>query len=157
MQNEQNGQAAQGDGQNEHAQDASAPSQGGEGEGYTPARDTSGRFLPGYSGNPRGKPKGAISFRTRFRRTVRENPDIMEDLLRRTILDGSMDAKVALQLAQWHDGENPDAFDKEQELASMEASRKPEDVLGACLAALRTAGLHEVADRLQGGLDGESK
>ena len=68
MQNEQNGQAAQDDGRNEQARDADAPSQGGEGEGYTPARDTSGRFLPGYSGNPRGKPKGAISFRTRFRR-----------------------------------------------------------------------------------------
>jgi len=154
MEHDQNGQVGQNDSDSGALREAGARSQGGEGEGYTPPRDTSGRFLPGYSGNPHGRPKGSISFRTRFRRSVRENPDIMEDLLRRTIMDGSLDAKVALQLAQWHDGDNPDAFDKEQELASMEASRSPEDVLGACLAALRTAGLHEVADRLQTGFDG---
>jgi hypothetical protein len=75
MEEEQNGQATQGDGQGEATREAGALSSGGEGDGYTPPRDTSGRFLPGYSGNPHGRPKGSISFRTRFRRTVRENPE----------------------------------------------------------------------------------
>ena len=157
MEHEQNGQAPQDDGQNGAANGADAPSKGGEGEGYTPPRDTSGRFLPGYSGNPQGRPKGSISFRTRLRRQLKENPQVMADIIRRLLLDSEVDSKVALQVAQWHDGENPDAFDKEQELSAMEASSSPEDVLGACLAALRTAGLHEMADRLQTGADGGSQ
>ena len=118
------------------------------------ARDTSGRFRPGYSGNPAGKAKGSISFRTRLRRQLKENPDVMADILRRLLLDSEVDSKVALQVAQWHDGDNPDAFDKEQELEAMEASQQPDDVLGACLAALRSAGLHDAADRLQGDPNG---
>ena len=57
MENERNGQAPLDDGPNGQARDGSELPHGGEGEGYTPARDTSGRYLPGYSGNPRGKPK----------------------------------------------------------------------------------------------------
>ena len=117
-------------------------------------RDTSGQFRKGYSGNPRGGAKGSISFRTRLRRQLRENPDVMADIIRRLLLDSEVDSKVALQVAQWHDGDNPDAFDREQELQAREAASKPEDVVGACIAALRGAGMHQLADQLQGGSDG---
>ena len=123
---------------------------------YPGGRLSSGRFAPGHSGNPRGKPKGAISFRTRLRRVLMADPALMGEILTRMTMDATMDAKVALQLVQWHDGDNPDAFDKEQELKAMEASQRPEDVIGACLAALRQAGMHEQADALQAATqDGE--
>lgn len=132
-------------------------SQGSPGDTHPGGRLPSGRFAPGHSGNPRGKPKGAISFRTRLRRTLMKDPELMGEILRRMTMDATMDAKVALQLVQWHDGDNPDAFDKEQQLAAMEASQKPQDVLGACLAALRQAGLDDQADALQDAMtDGES-
>lgn len=121
----------------------------GEGDPYPGGRTSSGQFAPGHSGNPRGKPKGAISFRTRLRRTLMADPALMGEILTRMTMDATMDAKVALQLVQWHDGDNPDAFDKEQELKAMEASQRPQDVIGACLAALRQAGMHDEADALQ--------
>jgi len=36
-------------------------------EGYEPERDAAGRFKPGFSGNPKGKPKGANSPTTAFK------------------------------------------------------------------------------------------
>jgi hypothetical protein len=112
-------------------------------------RESSGRFAPGYSGNPRGRPPGHVSFRTYLRRIFMGDPNLMEEIIRTLIRDGQIDSKMALQLMQWHDGDNPDAFDKEQQLATAQATRNPADVLMACVAALRQAGLDDVADRLQ--------
>lgn len=120
-------------------------------------RAPSGQFRKGYSGNPAGSPKGSISFRTRLRKQLRENPDVMADIIRRLLLDSELDSKVALQVAQWHDGDNPDAFDREQELQSQQESQSPRDVIGACIAALRGAGMHDMADKLQGGAGGSEQ
>lgn len=117
-------------------------------------RASSGRFAPGYSGNPRGRPPGHVSFRTYLRRIFMGDPGLMDEILRTLIRDGQIDSKMALQLMQWHDGDNPDAFDKEQQLATAQATRNPQDVLMACVAALRQAGLDEIADQLQEPLSG---
>lgn len=38
------------------------------------------RFKPGQSGNPAGKPPGTISFKTRIKQILRDNPERFEEL-----------------------------------------------------------------------------
>lgn len=43
-------------------------------------RDEKGRFPPGVSGNPEGKPKGTLSFMTRIKQFLMQNPEKFEEL-----------------------------------------------------------------------------
>ena len=53
-------------------------------------RDDKGRFPPGVSGNPDGKPKGSISFMSRIKKILAEEPDKFEELCRYYINDKRM-------------------------------------------------------------------
>jgi len=61
------------------------------------------RFKPGESGNPAGKPVGAVSVKARLKRMFRENPDKFEEFIQRYLknpnnekhLTGMLDDKPA--------------------------------------------------------------
>jgi hypothetical protein len=59
----------------------------GNGSGTANNRESTGRFSPGHSGNPAGRPKGAPNKATQsireFSRSVLENPKYREHLVRR--------------------------------------------------------------------------
>src|SRR5258706_7765693 len=70
----------------------------------TTTRDTSGRFVPGCSGNPAGKKPGTQNWATRLRRALKDGADdaitrqIVERPLKRSGVDGRfVDDPVAPQ------------------------------------------------------------
>lgn len=57
---------------------------------YKPERDEKGRILPGNTGNPKGRPKGSLSFITRIKKILEEEPDKFEEICRYYINDKRM-------------------------------------------------------------------
>lgn len=49
------------------------------------SRDSSGRFEPGVSGNPSGRPKGAVSLSTLLGHHLRDNPDDADRIVQELI------------------------------------------------------------------------
>jgi hypothetical protein len=48
---------------------------------YVPAREGGGKWKKGFSGNPRGKPKGSVSLVALIRRRLEENPEMADKLV----------------------------------------------------------------------------
>ena len=44
-------------------------------------RDDKGRFLPGISGNPAGKPKGSLSIKAAIKRRLEDNPEELKEVV----------------------------------------------------------------------------
>jgi hypothetical protein len=61
-----------------------------------PKRDKKGRILPGYTGNPKGKPKGAISVVSAIKAKLQECPEgkqktylhyLVEKIMKKAVID----------------------------------------------------------------------
>ncbi len=50
--------------------------------GYKPLRNEKGQILPGYTGNPNGRPSTSFSIRDAIRRYLNNNPEEMLKLIR---------------------------------------------------------------------------
>ena len=56
------------------------------------------RFKPGESGNPAGKPVGAVSVKARLKRMFRENPDKFEEFIQRYLKNPNNEKHVTEML-----------------------------------------------------------
>lgn len=50
-------------------------------------RDEKGKFKPGVSGNPAGKPKGAISIVAKIKKKFQENPEYFDQWVNKLLED----------------------------------------------------------------------
>lgn len=66
----------------------------------TPQRDKQGKFVKGYSGNPKGKPRGSLSITARIKEELRKVPKgqkisyleaLIKIILRKALLEGDKD------------------------------------------------------------------
>ena len=53
------------------------------------------QFKPGQSGNPKGKPEGAISIIARLKKRFRENPEELEEFLDRYLKNTQNEKHIA--------------------------------------------------------------
>ena len=44
-------------------------------------RDDKGRFIPGVSGNPAGKPKGSLSIKAAIKKRLEDNPEELKEIV----------------------------------------------------------------------------
>lgn len=52
-------------------------------------------FKKGQSGNPKGKPKGAISVKARLKKMFRENPELFEEYMMRYLSNSQNEKHIA--------------------------------------------------------------
>lgn len=61
-------------------------------------RDEMGRFVPGVSGNPAGKPPGSISIIAKIKRKFEENPELLDSYVAEVLADPKLRQEVIRQL-----------------------------------------------------------
>src|SRR3990167_10645451 len=61
-------------------------------------RDEKGRFVPGVSGNPEGKPPGSISIVARLKKIFEEEPEMFEKYCRDILKDPNIKKSVIEQV-----------------------------------------------------------
>jgi hypothetical protein len=73
-------------------------------------RDANGRFLPGVSGNPSGRPPG-VKIADTIRRVLAEKPEAVEALVESWIALAATDVQFAKMILERNEGRVPDRLD----------------------------------------------
>lgn len=60
-------------------------------------RDEQGRFVPGQTGNPNGRPKGSISMVDKLRQYLQDHPEEADKLISSLIQQGTTGNTVAIK------------------------------------------------------------
>jgi hypothetical protein len=61
-------------------------------------RDDKGRFLPGVSGNPNGRPEGSVSIMTKIRQKFQEDPELFDAYVAEVLADPKLRTEIIRQL-----------------------------------------------------------
>lgn len=61
-------------------------------------RDEKGRFVPGVSGNPAGKPPGTISIMSKIKKKFEEDPELFESYVAEVLTDPKLRQEIIRQL-----------------------------------------------------------